>query len=599
MASSEGKRRWQELLQELQQELERQSARLEHLEKRDEGRAAGISAPMKTRSLSLKNWGSEHAGFSAGSRISNSASLRVSSSLRRATMSVIWQTRSGTIGTTSKYKPWYVVNPDTFFYGVIWKYVITASALYVALITPLQACTMELEMSFFLVFGFLVDAVFIIDLVLQFFVQITVHTSVGLKRVNSLRRIALHYLQSWFFCDLLVAIPFDLLGVFTLDIEGRTVRILWMLKLFRLLKTSRWWHLIEVPYSIKHQQEWLLLRFLGLLLLLCHWFACLWCLSLHVDNNEASWRDAINLEREEYGMEQLTGYQTYVLAYYFCSYTMTSVGYGDMGPQNELEVLLCICMVICTGFCWAYVLGQICAIVAGINEESQAFRMRMNNLNVMMQTEDLPESLQKRLRTFFLQKRNLAQHQHNLNLLNSMSPQLQSEVCFTSSLPWLRKVSFFNQFIQYFESIEDQGLPADSYRACLAEMSRRLECYAFAQDETFETAQVLCILSKGLCMIDSVLQHKGDVWGEDFILLDRALIRCKRCHALTYIEVLHLSRESLMEIIEEKRYSCPKLGEMVHGFRRRLAARRAILLEAKMRRMKQPGEDGEVKKELI
>ena len=25
-------------------------------------------------------------------------------------------------------------------------------------------------------------------------------------------RIALHYLQSWFFCDLLVAIPFDLLG---------------------------------------------------------------------------------------------------------------------------------------------------------------------------------------------------------------------------------------------------------------------------------------------------------------------------------------------------------------------------------------------------
>jgi hypothetical protein len=26
----------------------------------------------------------------------------------------------------------------------------------------------------------------------------------------------------------------------------------------------------------------------------------------------------------------------------------------------------------------------------------------MNNLNVMMQTEDLPESLQKRLRTFFL-----------------------------------------------------------------------------------------------------------------------------------------------------------------------------------------------------
>ena len=102
-------------------------------------------------------------------------------------------------------------------------------------------------------------------------------------------------------------------------------------------------------------------------------------------------------------------------------------------------------------------------------------------------------------------------------------------MCFASNLEWLRKVSFFDEFIKclglrytgsfvksprLFESLEHQGMPAGSYRSCIAEISRRLKCHAFAQEETFESSQVLCILSKGLCLVNGVLQHKGDVWGE-------------------------------------------------------------------------------------
>ena len=60
---------------------------------------------------------------------------------------------------------------------------------------------------------------------------------------------------------------------------------------------------------------------------------------------------------------------------------MTSVGYGDIGPKrlgpersqmvlrNDLE------MGICTGFTWAYVLGQICTIVSGMNEALDSGRV--------------------------------------------------------------------------------------------------------------------------------------------------------------------------------------------------------------------------------
>ncbi|CAK9075212.1 unnamed protein product [Durusdinium trenchii] len=567
----------------LDEELEKQSTRLEHLEK--------IEASAKLERVD-SDYGAHSAaitftGMKSYAIPAQDNSRKFLSTARQGVSRMFRSERSNSqtdVPLTAQ--PCYVINPDGCFYRRIWHSIMLSASVYVALITPVQAFALGMmEVSFFLVLGFAIDVAFIADLIFTFFVQIQVQTATGVKRESSLSRIAMNYIMGWFFCDLLVVMPFDLIGFF-LGVAGeRAIRLLWMSKVLRLVKPSRLFAMIRVPYSIQHQQQWMLLRFLGFLLLLCHWFACLWCLALPlIDQEVPKWIDDQNGLRLELQGRPLNLVETYMWAFYFCSYTMTSVGYGDIGPKNELEVALCTSMVICTGFGWAYVLGQICAIVADINEDSQAFRMRMHHPNLMMDKERLPEQLRQRLRNFFLQNRTLAQHLNNQELLNSMSPQLQSEVCFASNLEWLRKVSFFDDFIRHFEKMERSGMPVQAYHGCIAEVARRLECIAFAQEEHFETAQVLCILSKGLCIINTQLQRKGDVWGEDFVLSDRSLVRSKRCHAMTYIEVLNLSRKALMEIIDDKRFICPKFGEIIHAFRRRLAAQRAILLEAKRRR---------------
>ena len=86
----------------------------------------------------------------------------------------------------------------------------------------------------------------------------------------------------------------------------------------------------------------------------------------------------------------------YIASFYFCSYTMTSVGYGDFGPRNILERVVCTVIVMVSGLLWAYVLGQVCAIVADINAESQGFKQKMHHLNQMMHTQSIPQELQRR-----------------------------------------------------------------------------------------------------------------------------------------------------------------------------------------------------------
>jgi len=262
---------------------------------------------------------------------------------------------------------------------------------------------------------------------------------------------------------------------------------------------------------------------------------------------------------------------------------MTSVGYGDFGPRNILERVVCTVIVMVSGLLWAYVLGQVCAIVADMNAESQGFKQKMHHLNQMMHTQSIPQELQRRVRSFFLHNRNQALYVTQQQLLETMSPQLQAEVCTALTLPWLEKVTFFGQFMRLIQTLETRGVHTMRYRACIADISRQLLPVAFAQQESFDNVQELFILSKGLVALNSRVEGGGAVWGEDFVLSDTSLIRPVAGYALTYIEVLMLTRERFMDVIERRKLTCPQLSMIVRRYCVRVAVFRGILREARNR----------------
>ncbi|CAE7872454.1 KCNH7, partial [Symbiodinium microadriaticum] len=313
------------------------------------------------------------------------------------------------------------------------------------------------------------DFVFLLDMVLQFFTTYSRTTPSGVVWEVRLGLIAKHYLRSWFCFDLLTVIPFDLLGLLT---SAEALKDLKMVKVIRTLR---------IPFSLPYQQ-FALLRFLSVLVLMCHWLACVWALTLQlVDRGYPQWIDDVEAVDGEFGIRtRESAWRVYVASFYFCSYTMTSVGYGDFGPKNILERLVCTMMVMVSGLCWAYILGEVCAIVADMNADSQLFRKKMHQLNVMMRDQGLPYELRSRLRSFFLQNRHQIQYQKQL-----------------------QKVPFFLQFMNLTERMASRGMHTATFEACIADISRRLQCTAYAQADCFTNVQVLHILSKGLVALDN------------------------------------------------------------------------------------------------
>eukprot|EP00439_Symbiodinium_sp_Y106_P008459 s5516_g1.t1 len=390
-------------------------------------------------------------------------------------------------------KPWYVINPDRCPLVSIWQVAVAIALLFVAVVTPVQVALLEPEFNGLFVAGVVVDAMFVVDLALQFFMAYSRTLASGRVWEVRPRRIWAHYFRTWFAIDLITVIPFDTLTLtFNKDelkdfVGLKVLRSLRLVKLLRLMKASKVLQDFEAPLSIPYQQL-ALVKFMMVLGFICHWLACCWAMTLRiVDSHYPRWIDGVQDADATYGINTIDSpARVYLSSFYFCSYTITSVGYGDIGPQNILERGVCSGIILVAGLAWAYIIGEVGTIVADMTSEGQEFRRTMQHLNAMMRDQRLPFGLQCRVRRFFLQNRTQTLFVARQSLLTRMSPQLQAEVSVMTNMHWLEKVSFMRDFMTYIRDQGTTGAYTAPYESCVAEIARSLTLTAFAQQETFE-----------------------------------------------------------------------------------------------------------------
>lgn len=85
---------------------------------------------------------------------------------------------------------------------------------------------------------------------------------------------------------------------------------------------------------------------------------------------------------------------------YFACMTMTTVGYGDILPENTMEYFVCILiMLISCGF-FAYSLNTITHMLSDLNKSKVEYKRQSEFLTNYMTKKFIDKSLQKRVKNY-------------------------------------------------------------------------------------------------------------------------------------------------------------------------------------------------------
>ena len=248
-------------------------------------------------------------------------------------------------------------------------------------------------------------------------------------------RVISHYMRTRFPIDFLTAFPTILdqilhINYDTLDYGNllylHLAKFLFFLKIQRLNEIT---HRINKKFLLKEQLQSILSLFkvFFVSILVAHLFACFWYFVSKHSREETTWLVKANLTQSNWGI-------IYLYSMYWACVTMMTVGYGDITPQNEVEMIVCMISVILGCGVYAYNISSIGMLLQDYNKDNIEFEHNINIINQYMNRKNISRDLQMRIQEYlrFIWKeentQNLEGEQKIISLLsNSLREELLIE----------------------------------------------------------------------------------------------------------------------------------------------------------------------------
>ena len=424
-----------------------------------------------------------------------------------------------------------------------WNVFLVLLILFTSTVTPYEVSFLDLgpeDAFYWLVVA--VDVAFFCDMLVT--CNTVVYDEHSQRSISSRTRVVGLYLQQFFFIDLVSVFPFDEVVLAATAVERtevqalRIIRLTRLFKLLRILRMSRIFGRFESMLSIRYGvvKLW---RNLLTVMLVCHWMACCYHLVAVLTNQNCNW---INNYFGVHACQEVVHYpdkeERYIAALYLATYTVATVGYGDVPPTNSSErIYLIVAMVVGAGL-FAYVVGNICDVLLSLSVRDNEFQKLMDTANVFIRDSNLPPELSLRVRSF-LRNRRLARTQQEMNeFMAHLSPALRAEVALELNRDRLKHVGFFN------------GAPKDMLVQLALMMN--LECYPALETviTASEPADRMFIIKRGLMSVRGMVRGKDDVVGEDMLYRTQGP-RGYTVATLMFCELLLLRRDHLLTVLHD------------------------------------------------
>jgi len=205
-----------------------------------------------------------------------------------------------------------------------------------------------------------------------------------------------------------------------------------MFRLLRLLKLLRVKELLEVV----EEHVGMSMRPFGLvievakMLFFAHTLGCFW-FGISRAAGAGSFGDALPTWIESYGGgedEEITTSSYYLWSFYWALTTLTTVGYGDITPQNDPERWYAAGALLVGGVVFGLMLSNVGVLVASLDRQAAAVEEKLDSVKEYIFLRGLPRDLSLRMRTHFKYYYEQTPALDEAQLLSECPPGLRSEV---------------------------------------------------------------------------------------------------------------------------------------------------------------------------
>lgn len=271
----------------------------------------------------------------------------------------------------------------------LWETFLVVLVVYTAWVSPFE-------------FGFLgkpagplaktdnvVNGFFAIDIILTFFVAFLDRTTYLL--VDEHKKIAWKYMSTWFLFDVISTIPSEL----AVKISPKPLRqygLFNMLRLWRLRRVSALFARLEKDRNFNY--FWVrCAKLVCVTLFAVHCAGCFYYLiAVHYPDPKKTW---IGVAMDDFLNQSL--WIRYVTSIYWSITTLTTVGYGDLHPENTREMIFDIFYMLFNLGLTAYLIGNMTNLVVHGTSRTRKFRDTIQAASSFAQRNQLPARLQDQM----------------------------------------------------------------------------------------------------------------------------------------------------------------------------------------------------------
>ena len=246
----------------------------------------------------------------------------------------------------------------------------------IALITSALAIVVPFHLVFkiypaelFLYVNILVTTVFTLDIFYNIYKSMYLNADeYVLEEFQSLSQ----YLKRWLLIDLIAALPLSYLFDIHLAELGT---------LIKMLKTAQFMNHVK-HREIKYWSELTLFFFAYWISHIAHWISCGWLLIRGIDTN-------------------LDVMSNYIKAIYWTTTTLTTVGYGDIIPSGNAQMIYASFTQLTGIGVYGYLIGNVASILSSADPAKAQYLNNIEKLSALVRNRNLPKDLQRRLRDFY------------------------------------------------------------------------------------------------------------------------------------------------------------------------------------------------------